>query len=182
METQISVTLKEEICKKILQAVEDNNLQYIKTVITQKLDTQYNKAKRLSKRKDRKLAFTLKKEEIMNQAFRKKAEEFRSKLIENQTNAEKICKILLKERGIKYEFQKIFFIGKSFYIVDFYLNDLKSVLELDGKYHIYKLGQKKKDSIRTKELIEAGIKKVIRVSNDTVESPDRRATLFKQLI
>lgn len=97
------------------------------------------------------------------------ATEFRDKLIKNQTEAEKVFKILLKDVGLEYKFQEIIFIENSvqFYIVDFYLPALNIVIEVDGKYHNAK-EQKKLDKLRTKALRANNIVEVIRFTNEAV--------------
>lgn len=106
-----------------------------------------------------------------------KAEEFRADLIKNQTLSEKKFKLILKELNIKYEFQKIFYTEKSFYIADFYLNDYNIVIEIDGGYH-NTVEQKEKDSKRTKALIKE-IDGLYRVKNEAVENIELTKRLIK---
>lgn len=109
-----------------------------------------------------------------------KAEEFRADLIKNQTLSEKKFKLILKELNIKYEFQKIFYTEKSFYIADFYLNDYNIVIEIDGGYH-NTVEQKEKDSKRTKALIKE-IDGLYRVKNEAVENIELTKRLIKEFL
>lgn len=97
-----------------------------------------------------------------------RATSFRSDLIKNQTKSESIFKAKLKALNVAYEFQKIIYTDKTFYILDFYLPSLNLVIELDGKYHDTK-EQKIKDSKRTKELKKLGYINIKRLSNTTAE-------------
>ena len=100
-----------------------------------------------------------------NELTRKISLEKRQSLIDNQTHAEKLFKAKLKAINIAYEFKKIVYTKRSFYILDFYLPDYQLVIELDGKYHEDKK-QKIKDNERTEELKTLGFTKIKRFSND----------------
>lgn len=97
-----------------------------------------------------------------------RAKSFREDLIKKQTKAEVIFKAKLKSLNIGYEFQKIVYTDKTFYILDFYIPSLNLVIELDGKYHDTK-EQKIKDSKRTLELKKLGFTNIKRYSNTTAE-------------
>ena len=86
-------------------------------------------------------------------------------LKENSTDTELKMKLILNELNIKYEFQKIFYVGFSFYIVDFYLPDYNCVIEIDGQQH-YEWNASVYDRLRTENLtILYGVSKVIRFDN-----------------
>lgn len=76
-----------------------------------------------------------------NEYMRNYAEKFAKKLIKNPSWLEKQMMEFLKNHGIKYEFQKIFYIKdkagviKQFFIVDFYFPYKRVALEVDGAYH-----------------------------------------------
>lgn len=109
----------------------------------------------------------------------KKAEEFRDKLVKNQTEAELKFKAILKMMKVAYDFQKIIYIGKSFYIVDFYLPDYNTIIEVDGGYH-KEATQRKKDWSRTYTLRNMN-KKVFRINNEDVNNVEElmeRVTSF----
>lgn len=95
------------------------------------------------------------------------AEEFRSDLIKNQTQSEKVFKALLKSLKIDYEFQKILYTPTKFFIVDFYIPNKRVVFEIDGEYHDNKY-QKKRDTDRTSILKINYIKEIYRFTNDDV--------------
>lgn len=97
-----------------------------------------------------------------------RAKVFREDLIKNQTKSETIFKAKLKSLNIGYEFQKIVYTDKTFYILDFYIPSINLVIELDGKYHNTN-DQKIKDSKRTLELKKLGFTNIKRYSNTTAE-------------
>jgi very-short-patch-repair endonuclease len=99
-----------------------------------------------------------------------RANVFREHLIKEQTEPEKRFKIILKELGIEYTFQNIFFYKTKakkpkpkFYVLDFYLPKYSLAIELDGRYH-NELEQKRLDRERTSLLNESGIR-VLRIPN-----------------
>lgn len=92
------------------------------------------------------------------------ATERRKKLVENQTNAEKLIKAKLKSLCIEYEFQKIIPIDYYYYIVDFYLPKYDLILEIDGGYHDT-TEQIHKDKVRTSNLRLNGYTKLKRLTN-----------------
>ena len=98
----------------------------------------------------------------------KNAEDNRVNLIKNATPQEIKVKAILKDLKIGFEFQKIYYTGLGYYIVDFYLPKYKAVLEIDGNQHL-KAFDVKKDELRTENLIHIHkVKKVIRFLNKEV--------------
>jgi very-short-patch-repair endonuclease len=85
---------------------------------------------------------------------------------EHMTNAESILWEALKSKQLNgFKFRRQHAIG--LYIVDFYCHKLKLVIEIDGGYHNTQ-EQREKDNLRTKELVDLGVK-VIRFTNEDVE-------------
>jgi very-short-patch-repair endonuclease len=103
--------------------------------------------------------------------IKQRALEFRDRLIENQTESEKVFKALLKSANIEYDFQSIFWFrkgkGLSFYILDFYIPSLNLAIEIDGGYHNTE-EQKKLDKNRTNVITKYSELKLIRFSNKEV--------------
>lgn len=97
-----------------------------------------------------------------------KVEELRLELIKNSTPSEKLAKVKLKDLGVKTLFQEIVYYNKNrnFYIVDFLIPSIKTVVEIDGGYHGTE-EQILKDAERTRIISSKGIK-VIRFTNDAV--------------
>lgn len=97
-----------------------------------------------------------------------KAEELRLELIKNSTPSEKLAKVKLKDLGVKTLFQEIVYYNKNrnFYIVDFLISSIKTVVEIDGGYHNTK-EQQLKDANRTKRLNLLGYN-VVRFTNKEV--------------
>jgi very-short-patch-repair endonuclease len=92
-------------------------------------------------------------------------------LRKNSTNEEKLIWQAVRNKkfeGRKFLRQHPFFhdiTGKeTFFVADFYCHEEKLIIELDGKYHKYRL---KKDDRRTEILNYLGVK-VIRFSNEDV--------------
>lgn len=77
----------------------------------------------------------------LNALIMNRAKLFRKDLISKCTNAERNFRSFLDRNFIKYEFQKIIYIRdcvgniQKFYIADFYLPDMKLIIEVDGEYH-----------------------------------------------
>lgn len=92
-------------------------------------------------------------------------------LITNITKPEKTFKDFLDVLEINYSFQRIFTVGKrKGYIVDFYLVDYLTIVEIDGNHHNEK-GQDKKDNERTTALLKLkGINHIIRFDNEDILS------------
>ena len=83
----------------------------------------------------------------------------------NMTTAEQLLWDKLRNKQIEgYKFRRQHPYGK--YILDFYCNKSRLVIELDGKYHLDK-EQKVYDDERTKNLESDGLK-VIRFNNEQV--------------
>ena len=166
-----SLVLREHEWKKILslESVED-----IRVIV---LGAKQRRDDVKKSRKEKKQLAVEKAKKNSKLRLQGKAEEFRADLIKNQTLSEKKFKLILKELNIKYEFQKIFYTEKSFYIADFYLNDYNIVIEIDGGYH-NTVEQKEKDSKRTKALIKE-IDGLYRVKNEAVENIELTKRLIK---
>lgn len=77
----------------------------------------------------------------LNSIIMNRAKAFRKDLISKCTSAEKNFRSFLDRNFIKYEFQKVIYIRdlvgniQKFYIADFYLPDIKLIIEVDGEYH-----------------------------------------------
>ena len=94
------------------------------------------------------------------------------RLRKNQTNAEKILWQKLRNRnfaGLKFTRQHPIYYFKNdkkkFLIADFYCNNLKLIVEVDGRIHEK---QKNYDQIR-EELLESKLYKIIRFKNEEIE-------------
>lgn len=59
----------------------------------------------------------------------------KNKLLARQTPSEKKFALILDSLGIRYMAQKGFIAGNNFCIVDFYLPEFKTCIEIDGGYH-----------------------------------------------
>ena len=92
---------------------------------------------------------------------------FRNELLDLETPTEILFKSYLIKLRIKYEFQKIVYAGKSFYIVDFYIPRKNIVFEIDGRQHS-NLENIEKDENRTLDLKRVGLKEVYRFTNDDI--------------
>ena len=91
--------------------------------------------------------------------------EFARELRQRETDAEKFAWELLRNRKfLDLKFRRQHQIG--LYIVDFYCDEVKLVLELDGRIHLEK-EQKEKDVIRDEYLKSEGFT-VLRIWNDVV--------------
>lgn len=169
-----SLVLREHEWKKILslESVED-----IRVIV---LGAKQRRDDVKKSRKEKKQLAVEKAKKNSKLRLQGKAEEFRADLVKNQTLSEKKFKLILKELNIKYEFQKIFYTEKSFYIADFYLNDYNIVIEIDGGYH-NTVEQKEKDSKRTKALIKE-IDGLYRVKNEAVENIELTKRLIKEFL
>ena len=94
-----------------------------------------------------------------------------SELRKNSTLAEKNLWVVLRDKNIEnkkfYRQHPIFYDlngRETFFIVDFYCHQAKLVIEIDGKYHDYRL---KEDKNRMEMLNLLGLK-VIRFSNEEI--------------
>ena len=102
------------------------------------------------------------------------AEQYAQKLIMNATEAERHFYKILESLGINFKFQHPIYNKskdgtiKQFYIPDFFLPDINTIVEIDGGYHFDVL-QQKKDNTRTNKIKDGhrGIK-VLRITNAEV--------------
>lgn len=153
-----SLTLKVKEWQDILASSDIKEVKRIlRAALARKDEAELNRILRINKAK-----------ELSKKRLKDKAEDFRSDLIKKQTRSEARMKVALKELNVKYEFQKIFYTEKSFYIVDFYLPEYNVVIEVDGGYHNDK-EQKVKDNNRTLKLTE-DINHVYRIKNESVDN------------
>ena len=153
-----SLTLKVKEWQDMLTSSDIKEVKRIlRVALARKDEAELNKILRLNKAK-----------ELSRKRLKDKAEDFRSDLIKKQTRSEAKMKVVLKELNVKYEFQKIFYTEKSFYIVDFYLPEYNVAIEVDGGYHNDK-EQKIKDNNRTLKLTE-DINYVYRIKNESVDN------------
>ena len=67
--------------------------------------------------------------------LRAKVEKFATEHQHNPTPAENSFAKLLRYLNMDFEMQKVFSCKESMYIVDFYLPQYKTVVEIDGGYH-----------------------------------------------
>jgi len=119
---------------------------------------------------------TLKKESSLAKIVNLRRKDFynwltkaKANLVVNQTKQEVRIKALLKSLGITYQFQCIFMDGPNGYIPDFYLPSYNLIIEIDG-FHHYTSDGKRKDKVRTVELIRySKVKGVLRLTNRKAE-------------
>jgi very-short-patch-repair endonuclease len=97
-------------------------------------------------------------------ATRQDRKEYRHRMKQAPTPAERIFADRLREAGILFEQQK----GLGFYIADFFLSDRLVVIELDGGYHDRE-EQKRKDEFRD-DFIRSCRLPVIRIKNEDAET------------
>ena len=101
----------------------------------------------------------------------KKAEYYARELSGGATDAEIKLQHILVDLRIQYVFQKVFMVSnKDFRIVDFWLPQLQTVIEVDGGYHDDPV-QQWKDAQRSKVLIRKNkkqIKHILRFTNEEV--------------
>ncbi len=118
--------------------------------------------------------------EIRNRECSKKADTYKKQLKLNRTKAEDhVYKLLLnfkKKNKVKFEynpkfkFQKAFYKGNAFCIVDFFFPTTNSCLEIDGGYHYTEAGIAK-DKWRDNYLKSRSVK-VYHVTNEIALSWD----------
>ncbi len=108
-----------------------------------------------------------------NLTLLKAAKDLSRKLRKSQTNAEKIFWENVRKKRLRelkfYRQYPIFYEinnTESFLIADFYCFEKKTIIEIDGKIHLYK---KRKDNLRTQLLNFLGIR-VLRFHNEDVEN------------
>ena len=102
-----------------------------------------------------------------SESLKELAFKFRNELIDLETPPETMFKYYLLKLRLKYEFQKIVYAGKSFYIVDFYIPRWNIIFEIDGKQHS-EVENIEKDEDRTCNLKHVGVRQVYRFTNDDV--------------
>jgi very-short-patch-repair endonuclease len=87
------------------------------------------------------------------------------KLRDCMTSAEKVFLQLLQETLPRFRatLETQFPIGQ--YIADFYIPEIRTVIEIDGEYH---RKRKRQDAIRTKQLFKFGVLRVVRFTNEEV--------------
>ena len=110
-------------------------------------------------------------------------EKYKKILKKNITKSEKIVFDILKEKKIKFKFQKGFWTikgkNKGFHcIVDFYIGSKKLVIEVDGGYHKEE-DQKRKDGFRDKWLREIKGVQILRIKNDDAKDIIKKIDNFK---
>lgn len=91
----------------------------------------------------------------------------RNLLLKRQTKSEIDFAKLLDSLNIKYIAQKGFIVGNNFCIVDFYIPDYKTCVELDGGYH-YEDTQIKRDLNRDFYLNKQRGFGVLHINNDSL--------------
>lgn len=114
--------------------------------------------------------------------IKKSSLEIRKKLMVNRTPEERKMKVVFRDSGVKYEFQKIVFVNRfKFYVVDFYFeyNGIKLAVELDGYYHNTP-SVMVKDYNRTKQIISKGIKIIRFMNTDVVNQPEYIVSQIKK--
>lgn len=92
------------------------------------------------------------------------AKNYRKSLLAKRTLYEKIAEKALRDLGISYEPQKIFYYGSSFYIVDLYIKKYKLIIEIDGRHHEDE-ETIVKDAQRAANLRTLGIRNLLRINN-----------------
>ena len=98
---------------------------------------------------------------------------FSAELKNRATPAEIRFKEILDKYKIRYFFQHPFQRGEKLYILDFYLPDYATVVEIDGGYHD-SVEQSKLDAIRTAEILKKErFARVVRVRNEQVFMPEK---------
>ncbi len=108
------------------------------------------------------------------------AKKYRSELISNRTNAEKVFAYILNRLNITFKEQFIIYNSKSFYIVDFYLPKYKIIFEIDGKHHYTQAGLKK-DAIRDAYISTLNYN-VKRFRNEEVYNPRQCERRIKEIL
>ena len=119
-----------------------------------------------------------------NESMMKSAEKYANAMRKHPSFLEKIMLGLLKSNGIKFDFQKIFYIKNTgritrYFIADFYIPSKKLVIEVDGNFH---KNQIDRDEERTK-LIEKHFPKtkVIRVTFEDINNLEKASSLMNKL-
>lgn len=100
--------------------------------------------------------------------------QYQQELVQRATPAEIAFQHILIDLRIQYEFQKVFGKNSKFRIVDFWLPQLRMVVEIDGGYHSNPI-QGWKDSQRERSLLKqhrGKIKRIVRFTNEEVKDVD----------
>jgi very-short-patch-repair endonuclease len=93
-------------------------------------------------------------------------------LLKRQTPSELKFTEMLKEFNIRFMSQKGFIAGNNFCIVDFYLPDYKTCIEIDGGYH-YESSQITRDLNRDYYLNKQRNFGVLHIDNNSIEKIDK---------
>lgn len=93
----------------------------------------------------------------------------KNNLLKRQTESELLFASILDRLGVRYMPQKGFIAGNNFCIVDFYLPDFKTCVEIDGGYH-NEPNQIKRDSNRDYYLNKQRKFGVIHIENEALNS------------
>jgi len=109
------------------------------------------------------------KRETVNKNYLSALKKNKRGLTSKATKPEQAFKEFLNILDIDYSFQRIFTVSKrKGYIVDFYLKDYLTVVEIDGSNHAEE-DQELKDDNRTQDLLNLPyIRRVTRFDNDEV--------------
>lgn len=98
------------------------------------------------------------------------------KMRDNPTGAEKLLKERLEEilpkNGLSFLFQHVL-AGK---IVDFYIPEVRLIIEVDGGYHYFVKGQKAKDKQREGRITRK-YRRLIRFDNEEIEQDIVRVSM-----
>ena len=106
---------------------------------------------------------------------------YQKDLTERKTGAETTFESFLNKLQIKFEFQKIIRSQKQHYIVDFFLPEYHTIIEIDGDYH-NEPSQRQKDKARTRTLKRSNIvARIIRLTNQEALSPDLYKLFLQRL-
>ena len=93
---------------------------------------------------------------------------FSAELKKKATPAEMRFKEILEKHGIKYFFQHPYQRGQKLYILDFFLPEYATVVEIDGEYHNTE-EQRRIDDMRTTEILKKErFARVVRITNEKV--------------
>lgn len=152
------LTLSYSQLEKLKTYLTADGQAYVQELWDRKVE-KYNRRKNAKKKKE------LLKEKQYQGTLLERGDKFRKDLIKNQTPSETKFKAILKSLKVNYEFQKIFYFKNSFRVVDFYLPDYNSVIEIDGLSHN---GKEDSDRRRTLQLLNSGISVVHRFTNKEV--------------
>lgn len=143
-----------------------SNIEELRNLILEKIDadvvSKFKRSQKILKEQKRK------EERLKN--HNKFALARRKKLINKETPFEKTVEKLLRKTKVEFSKQVPFHTEHSFYIADFYVPSMRTILEIDGKYH-EDLEQKIKDRNRDTWFLKQGIM-VKRILNEEIPSLD----------